>query len=118
MELQIYLMNFVRNQWNFLANFVPYFFIFEERDAWNNYEQINVINLSGCLPGMYKEAVRFWILQKTGQLLYPSDIYVHHDQYGARTLTIMVQHTYTTPEVSLSHNNCASLVAVSESQCP
>lgn len=92
----------------------------EERDAWKNL-QANKRYQSQWLLGRacIKEAVRYWIFQKTGQLLYPSDIYVLHDQYGAPYVDGLWCNTLIQPpEVSLSHNNCASLAAISESRSP
>ena len=92
----------------------------EERDAWKQL-QANKRYQTQWLLGRacIKEAVRYWIFQKTGQLLYPSDICVRHDQYGAPYVDGLWCNTLIQPpEVSLSHNNCASLAAVSESRSP
>jgi acyl transferase domain-containing protein/phosphopantetheinyl transferase len=62
-----------------------------------------------------KEAVRAWIYERTGHLLYPSDILVEHDTAGAPFVDgswrgLLVD----APEVSLSHDDHSCLAAVVE----
>lgn len=96
------------------------FLSFEERDAWQQL-QANMRYRCQWLLGRacIKEAVRHWIFKQTGRLLYPSDIIVLHDQYGApyvdgKWCNTLVQ----PPEVSLSHSNHVCLAAVSASNSP
>ncbi|GAX59674.1 beta-ketoacyl synthase [Candidatus Scalindua japonica] len=64
-----------------------------------------------------KEAVRFWFFQQTGQLLYPSDIIVLHDEKGAPHVDgEWCDDLVQLPEVSLSHDRRLSLAAVSQLQ--
>jgi len=66
-----------------------------------------------------KEAVRVWVHEQTGQLLYPSDIVVQHDEHGAPVIggwwcETLIQ----APRVSLSHNANACLAAVAAPDQP
>ncbi len=66
-----------------------------------------------------KEAVRFWIFQETGRLLYPADIIVLHDKQGAPYVDgWWSSNLVEAPEVSLSHDRRLSLVAVTPPQHP
>ena len=66
-----------------------------------------------------KEAVRFWIFQETGRLLYPADIIVLHDKQGAPYVDgWWSSNLVEAPEVSLSHDRRLSLVAVTSPQHP
>lgn len=93
---------------------------FDERNEWrelttNTRHQRQWLLGRACI----KEAVRFWIFQQTGKLLYPTDIIVLHDELGAPYVdgwwsSNLVQ----APEVSLSHDRRLSLVAVTPPQHP
>ncbi|MCD2343232.1 polyketide synthase dehydratase domain-containing protein [Ideonella azotifigens] len=66
-----------------------------------------------------KEAVRQWIQLQTGQLLYSSDILVGHDELGAPWVDGWWRdHLVPAPQVSLSHNEAGSLVAVNHPDAP
>jgi phosphopantetheinyl transferase len=66
-----------------------------------------------------KEAVRLWVHERTGQLLYPSDIVVQHDEHGAPFVSGWWCETLIAPPaVSLSHNANACLVAVAAPDQP
>ena len=88
----------------------------EEREQWNELTE-NLDYKRQWLLGRacIKEAVRHWIYQRTGVMLYAADVVVRHDEvdypYVDGWWTETVFHA---PEVSLSHNNSKSLVAVSE----
>jgi acyl transferase domain-containing protein/phosphopantetheinyl transferase (holo-ACP synthase) len=61
-----------------------------------------------------KEAVRHWVFQRTGQLLYPADILVGHDAAGAPFVTgWWADELAPAPAVSLSHSRGQSFAAVS-----
>jgi len=60
-----------------------------------------------------KEAVRLWVAEQTGELLYPTDIVVEHDAQGApRVGGAWCETLIAAPRVSLAHNANACLVAV------
>ncbi|MED5619068.1 polyketide synthase [Ideonella sp. BN130291] len=66
-----------------------------------------------------KEAVRAWVHQQTGHLLYPTDIWVRHDQQGAPVVGGLWTDTLiAAPQVSLSHNANACLVALAAPDQP
>ena len=66
-----------------------------------------------------KEAVRLWVREQTGQLLYPTDIVVLHDAHGAPVIDGWWCETLTSaPRVSLSHNANACLVAIAAPDQP
>jgi acyl transferase domain-containing protein/phosphopantetheinyl transferase (holo-ACP synthase) len=66
-----------------------------------------------------KEAVRLWVHQQTGHLLYPTDIVVQHDQHGAPVIGgWWCEQLITAPRVSLSHNANACLAAVAAPDQP
>jgi phosphopantetheinyl transferase (holo-ACP synthase) len=66
-----------------------------------------------------KEAVRHWIFEQTGRLLYPADIVVWHDAAGAPHVDGWWRDTLVpAPEVSLSHNARACMAAVAAPQRP
>lgn len=69
--------------------------------------------------GALKEAVRVWVYEQTGQLLYPSDIVVQHDEHGAPVIAGWWCETLVAPpRVSLSHNGRVCLAAVASSDQP
>jgi malonyl CoA-acyl carrier protein transacylase/phosphopantetheinyl transferase len=60
-----------------------------------------------------KEAVRHWVYEQTGDLLYPSDIRVRHDERGAPFVDgWWCESLIAAPEVSLSHSGNVCLAAV------
>lgn len=62
-----------------------------------------------------KEAVRRWVHERTGHLLYPADIEVFHDEAGAPYVDGSFREALIeAPEVSLSHDEHACLVAVAD----
>lgn len=66
-----------------------------------------------------KEAVRFWIYRNTGFLLYPSDIDVAHDVWGAPYVDgWWIDELSEAPQLSLSHNKHLSVVAVTSPNQP
>jgi len=66
-----------------------------------------------------KEAVRMALFQKTGKLLYPSDIAVLHDELGAPYVDGWWRGDLAeAPQVSLSHTPRACLVAVAAADSP
>lgn len=93
---------------------------FEELNEWRQLTK-NIRHRREWLLGRacIKEAVRFWICQQTGQLLYPSDIIVLHDEKGAPYVDgEWSNNLIPPPEVSLSHDRRQSLAAVSPPQHP
>jgi malonyl CoA-acyl carrier protein transacylase/phosphopantetheinyl transferase len=66
-----------------------------------------------------KEAVRSWVHEQTGRLLYPTDIVVQHDEQGAPFVSgWWCDSLVPAPRVSLSHNANACLVAVAAPDHP
>jgi len=66
-----------------------------------------------------KEATRYWIYQRTGELLYPTDIVVLHDQHGAPFVDGWWRDAvHEAPAVSLSHDEHACLAAVADPATP
>lgn len=60
-----------------------------------------------------KEAVRYWVHQTTGQLLYPSDVVVGHDALGAPHVDGWWRGSLSdAPSVSLSHDASGCTVAL------
>lgn len=104
----------------FLRILAHIFLSFEEREAWRQLHANKRYQLQWLLGrACIKEAIRYWIFKETGQLLYPADIHVLHDENGAPYVegmwcNILMQ----PPEVSLSHSNNVNLVAVSSAQFP
>ncbi|TGD76270.1 4'-phosphopantetheinyl transferase superfamily protein [Mangrovimicrobium sediminis] len=65
-----------------------------------------------------KEAVRYWLYQQTGELLYPSDILVLHNEEGAPYVDGWWNgQLEMAPEVSLSHDRSLLVAAVAEPGC-
>jgi phosphopantetheinyl transferase len=66
-----------------------------------------------------KEAVRVWVHDQTGHLLYPTDIVVQRDQRGAPVISGWWCDTLVAPpRVSLSHNARACVAAVAAPDQP
>jgi len=69
--------------------------------------------------GALKEAVRLWVQEQTGHLLYPSDIVVGHDAMGAPVVSGWWCEAITpAPRVSLSHNADTCLVGIAAPEQP
>jgi len=65
-----------------------------------------------------KEAVRYWVYQQSGQLLYPSDVWVLHDERGAPFVDGWWRGSLVdAPTVSLSHDKLTCLAAVAAPVC-
>jgi acyl transferase domain-containing protein/phosphopantetheinyl transferase (holo-ACP synthase) len=86
----------------------------QERISWQELEPNLTLQMQWLFGrACIKEAVRFWIHQQTGQLLYPSDVMVLHDDLGAPYVDGWWNGDIVpAPEVSLSHNKHISVVAV------
>jgi acyl transferase domain-containing protein/phosphopantetheinyl transferase len=85
-----------------------------ERDEWRAL-QVPVRRKREWLfgRGALKEAVRAWVMERSGHLLYPSDILVSHDERGAPMVSGWWCDTLTpSPQVSLSHTASRCLVGV------
>lgn len=66
-----------------------------------------------------KEGVRQWIASQTGELLHSSDIEVVHDALGAPAVDGWWNGVVcAAPQVSLTHNDWGSVVAVNPPQAP
>lgn len=66
-----------------------------------------------------KEAVRHWIHQQTGQLVFAADVVVLHDEYGAPHVDGWWNGALVdAPRVSLSHSGESCLVAVAAPDLP
>jgi phosphopantetheinyl transferase (holo-ACP synthase) len=66
-----------------------------------------------------KEAVRHWIMQETGRILFPADIVVMHDERGAPYVDGWWNGEIAeAPEVSLSHDKRMAVAAVSSHRHP
>ena len=66
-----------------------------------------------------KEAVRAWIHQHTGELTYPSDIFVGHDEFGAPFVDGWWNDSLiAAPRISLSHDSQGNIAAVSGNEFP
>jgi phosphopantetheinyl transferase len=92
----------------------------EEREQWRML-QGSVRRHREWLSGRaaLKEAVRHWIHEQTGQLLYPSDIVVRHDEFNAPYVDGWWSETLVAaPRVSLSHTGESCLVAVAAPDRP
>lgn len=98
----------------FLRILAHVFLDFDERVSWNELNA-NVRRRREWLLGRacIKEAVRHWIWQRTGRLLYPTDVVVHHDDSGSPYVDgWWVDTLIAAPRVSLSHTGRTCLAAV------
>jgi malonyl CoA-acyl carrier protein transacylase/phosphopantetheinyl transferase len=104
----------------FLRILAQIFLSFEERVEWrkltiNNRRKREWLLGRACV----KEAVRYWIFQQTGTLLYSSDIVVLHDEMGAPYVDGWWNgDLLQAPQVSLSHTAQLSLAAVTAPHHP
>ena len=104
----------------FLRIIAHVFLSFEERAEWRA--------LTGKLGrrrewllgrACIKEAVRYWIYEQSGHLLYPTDIIVCHDEVGAPFVDGWWRDSLVAaPTVSLSHNKRACVSAVCAPEQP
>ena len=104
----------------FLRILVHALLSFDEHNEWRELTT-NMLYRREWLLGRacIKEAVRFWIFQQTGILLYPSDIIVLHDEQGVPYVNGWWSNNIVqSPEISLSHDRLLSLVAVTAPQHP
>jgi acyl transferase domain-containing protein/phosphopantetheinyl transferase len=86
----------------------------EERNEWRALTP-NVRHKREWLLGRVclKEAVRYWILQKTGRLIHSADIIVLHEEKGAPYVDgLWIDDSMRPPEISLSHDRHVSVAAV------
>jgi hypothetical protein len=65
-----------------------------------------------------KEAVRYWVVQQTGEWLYSSEIEVRHDAWAPLGGWRWRDQLIAAPEISLTHNDWGSVVAVNPPQVP
>jgi phosphopantetheinyl transferase (holo-ACP synthase) len=66
-----------------------------------------------------KEAVRHWVHEQTGHLLYPTDIVVQHDELGAPVIGgWWCESLIAAPRVSLAHDANACLAATAAPDRP
>lgn len=94
---------------------------FEEREAWRALAGANVRQRRQWLLGRLalKEAVRYGLYQATGELVYPSDVQVLHDEAGAPWVDGWWTGSLApAPRVSLSHDAAGNLAAVSADGAP
>lgn len=86
----------------------------QERLSWRELEGSHAYRMKWLLGrACIKEAVRFWIHRQTGKLLYPADICVLHDDWGAPYVDGWWNGSVAqAPEVSLSHDRLLSIAAV------
>jgi acyl transferase domain-containing protein/phosphopantetheinyl transferase len=89
---------------------------FEEREQWRALAGAGVRQRRQWLLGRLamKEAVRHAVHARHGHLLYPSDVVVRHDAYGAPFIDgWWAEQGFDVPRVSLTHNSEFSLAALS-----
>lgn len=94
---------------------------FDERDAWRALAGSNVRHRRQWLLGRLalKEAVRYWLYQQTGEMVYPSDVQVLHDEAGAPWVHgWWADALAPAPRVSLSHDGWGCVAAVSPDDAP
>lgn len=94
----------------------------EEREQWltlastsDSEEKCRWLSGRACI----KEAVRYFVMQQTGYLLFPSDIIVVHDEHGAPYVDGWWHgDLIDAPEVSLTHAGRVSITALAPSRQP
>jgi acyl transferase domain-containing protein/phosphopantetheinyl transferase len=104
----------------FLRILAHVYLSFDERSEWQDLTT-TVRRRREWLLGRacIKEAVRHWIFEQTGRLLFPSDIVILHDDAGAPYVDGWWRDSLVpAPEVSLSHNRRACLAAIAGPQNP
>jgi malonyl CoA-acyl carrier protein transacylase/phosphopantetheinyl transferase (holo-ACP synthase) len=91
----------------------------DERRAWHALGG-NVRRRREWLLGRacIKEAVRYWIYQSTGELLFPTDVIVEHEELGAPYVDGWWRGVIAeAPAISLSHDAFGCTVAIASSTC-
>ncbi|HJU25726.1 MAG TPA: beta-ketoacyl synthase N-terminal-like domain-containing protein [Rhodanobacteraceae bacterium] len=86
-----------------------------EREEWRALEHAGLPRRREWLTGRaaIKEAVRHWVYECTGQLLYPADIEVCHDEAGAPFVGgWWCDSLIEAPRVSLAHDADSCIAAV------
>lgn len=92
----------------------------EEREAWRALPD-NLRQRRQWLHGRLalKELVRHWLHERTGQLVYPSDVVVGHDERGAPYVDgWWTQSLAAAPAVSLTHGTRWNVAALREDGAP
>jgi len=92
-----------------------------EREEWRALEQAALPRRREWLTGRaaIKEAVRHWVYECTGQLLYPADIEVAHDENGAPFVGgWWCESLIEAPRVSLAHDAVSCIAAVAAPDQP
>jgi acyl transferase domain-containing protein/phosphopantetheinyl transferase len=92
-----------------------------ERGEWRALEQATLPRRREWLTGRaaIKEAVRHWVYECTGQLLYPADIELGHDETGAPFVDgWWCESLIEAPRVSLAHDAVSCMAAVAAPDQP
>ncbi|HEY3520805.1 MAG TPA: 4'-phosphopantetheinyl transferase superfamily protein, partial [Rhodanobacteraceae bacterium] len=92
-----------------------------EREEWRALEKSALPRRREWLTGRaaIKEAVRHWVYERTGQLLYPADIEVAHDESGAPFVDGWWRESLIeAPRVSLAHDVVSCMAAVAAPDQP
>ncbi|HWG10210.1 MAG TPA: beta-ketoacyl synthase N-terminal-like domain-containing protein [Rhodanobacteraceae bacterium] len=92
-----------------------------ERQEWRELEQAALPRRREWLTGRaaIKEAVRHWVYENTGQLLYPADIEVFHDEARAPFVGGWWNDSLiAAPRVSLAHDATSCMAAVAAPDQP
>ena len=92
-----------------------------EREEWNALERAALPRRREWLTGRaaIKEAVRHWVYESIGQLLYPADIEVSHDEAGAPFVGgWWCESRIEAPRVSLAHDAISCMAAVAAPDQP
>ena len=92
-----------------------------EREEWRALGQAALPRRREWLTGRaaIKEAVRHWVHERTGQLLYPADIEVAHDENGAPFVGgWWCESLIEAPRVSLAHDAVSCIAAVAAPDQP
>ncbi|MBS0432149.1 MAG: acyltransferase domain-containing protein [Proteobacteria bacterium] len=92
-----------------------------EREEWRELAQAALPRRREWLTGRaaIKEAVRHWVYECTGQLLYPADIEVGHDETGAPFVDGWWRESLIeAPRVSLAHDAVSCMAAVAAPDQP
>ncbi len=92
-----------------------------EREEWRGLEKSALPRRREWLTGRaaIKEAVRHWVYERTGQLLYPADIEVAHDESGAPFVDgWWCGSLIEAPRVSLAHDAVSCMAAVAAPDQP
>lgn len=92
-----------------------------ERGEWRALDKVALPRRREWLTGRaaIKEAVRHWVYERTGQLLYPADIEVGHDDAGAPCVDgWWTESLVDAPRVSLAHDATACIAALAAPELP